>query len=238
MLQALSTNSLFGIANIVYPQSSLTSPQNTGKLEGTMMKKFCQGGKLLSLIADKKYAEFLEPIANRIRVFLASNYEGTLLAENDAHSAPGWSIPETKRKSAGLNEEERRVLSDAGLDRPRCLPSVLRNGNEVYQSMDTSTGNSGIIYASTPRKAMTAGRIIRVVQGENDTIKVIVRPFGELNDEERGIDPFRRYPELQAALYRKELEDELEVISLGEWNESLIRLRSLNSVFQRISGGT
>lgn len=185
-----------------------------------MTKKFCQGNSLIGLIMDKELPSFLGPVAMRIRAFLAPNYEGTLVAENDAHGMDGWKIPQQETKLfLDVGFHEKLILWEQGLTTPVVLPSIAHNGLETYEPMGDSLENSAVQYKSKHSEELTAGRIVRLVTdqtGALERIKILVRSFRPLNNHEATSDPYRRYPELQARMYHASLDPTIEIIGLGK----------------------
>lgn len=184
-----------------------------------MMRKFCQGNALVALIVDKALPAFLDPVAARIRTFLASNYEGTLSAENDAHGVEGWIIPVPKESSqAEVGLLQTVVLLGEGITRPFRLEKVVRNGVEIFQSMDQSLENNAVQFRSPLSGEVSCGRIIQITGDAGGTLestRVLVRSFEPLDARQAALDPYRRYPELQARLYYSTLASRIEVLKLG-----------------------
>lgn len=200
------------------------------------MRKFCQGNTLVALIVDNALPAFLDPVAARIRTFLASNYEGTLSTENDAHGVEGWIISPPKdssREEVGLLEKV--VLLGEGITRPYRLAKVVRNGVETFQAMDESLENSAVQYRSPLSREVSCGRIIQIIgdaRGTLDGTRVLVRSFEPLDAHQAALDPYRRYPELQAKLYCSTLASRIEVVKLGGSISSFAETQGLITEFR------
>lgn len=142
--------------------------------------------------------------------------------ENTAHGVLGWSMsPPTGIPWKGFSPQETALLQNKGFVRPKVVAEVVRGGLEIYQPEGDEPLNSAIQYVSTvggeTGSGVTCGRLLRIVQdGPVDGVYAIVDSFEQLPDAEKEYDPFRRYPELEARLYKPELSGKPEIIPLGE----------------------
>lgn len=192
-----------------------------GQMENTTMRKFIQGSNIIALLDDRRLPSFLKPVANRVRRYLSLEYGGTLLDENQAHGAFGWSYYTSKaRPWAGISPVQKTLLLEAGFSCPTALDYVVRDGIEVYEPKETSEDNCNIQYKShRDLPTTTSGRILQIVKGggnDPNGVRLIVESFKEISSEQKEEDPFRRYPELQARIYHSELSGKPEVIQLSK----------------------
>lgn len=192
--------------------------QITGQMETTMTRKFCQGGNLLALMADRRFPSWLAPVVAQVEKFVSGRaYGGTLLDE--VKGPLGWSLGKPEAKQT-LETSERQLLYSQGIHNAQICSKVVRNGLEVYQDIATSAANSGISYTSSRRDGISSGRITRIVSRRNsnriaDTY-LLVQPFRPLSIYDAKRDPFRRYPEFQAELVYATPSSDCEVVPLRQ----------------------
>lgn len=185
-----------------------------------MTTKFCQGGNLLAIMADRRFPKWLTPVVSRVEKFITTRaYGGSLLDE--AKGPLGWSVVEPKfPHKVKLSSNEKQLLNEFGVRHAQVCTKVVRDGLEVYQAVSACARNSGISYHSPRYGKVSSGRITQIVkQAESDHaghIYLLVQPFRPLSAYDAQRDPFRRYPEFQAELVYTTPSSTCEVISLHE----------------------
>lgn len=192
--------------------------QITGQMETTMTQKFCQGGNLLALIADRRFPSWLAPVVGQVEKFVSGRaYGGTLLDE--VKGPLGWSVEEPKAKQS-ITAGEKKMFDDLGIRDVRVCSKAVRDGLEVYQEIATSAENSSISYRSHRHDKICSGRITRIIKRGNsnraDDTYLVVQAFRPLSAYDAKRDPFRRYPEFQAELVYTTPSSEREVVPLRQ----------------------
>lgn len=216
----LTTLHLVGCQHILRLRSTLTPP--SGKLENTMMVKFCELSNLKAYTSDIPGGGRLRHFMDVLKDAAGMDYQGALL--NDSPDDVTWSWSYTEWKSGHASPfipDVQRVLHTAGSSFV-CVQS-LQFGGATFEGVGAHERsswmggrNSAVMYRRG--EAHYAGRIVQIALPTKESpasdALLVVEEYEGLSRQDAAADPYRKVPALGAMLVYSTFAPNLRVVSI------------------------
>lgn len=200
-------------------------------MEGTLMKCFCQSGRLKALITNCKLPAILAPLYEKLDKFVKTRYRGALDTDNRSADHTSFEI-ETAKWNRSMSAADAELIGGAiapgGSIRSiqDCDSFQLRGvtyepvGEHDEGRNEWRKGrNSSILFRKAGRirpGRITAIKSVGTKPPTPQSLYIIVEPYEILSEQDRKNDPYLRWPELDCCLVYNAFEAQKVVVRVED----------------------